>query len=120
MKTHAASALLLGLAALGCQSPESQPRALNTETASLTPARPNTEDRYAALAGSSFDGGYPASKEASTALNRELFFQRAVQSYLWALPAVNMQAMKEGLGKVSGEGYHVMSVFEQRLEQRTG
>lgn len=30
-----------------------------------------------------------------------------------------MQAMKEGLGKVSGEGYHVMSVFEQRLEPRT-
>ena len=64
------------------------------------------------------DTGYP-SEEVSRTLDDELFFQRACQTYLWALPAVNMYAMKEGLGKTFGEGYHVMSVFEKRLKPNT-
>jgi len=42
-----------------------------------------------------------------------------VQTYLWALPAVNMYAMKKGLGEVAGSGYNVMSVFEKRLKPNT-
>ncbi|PHR68169.1 DUF1254 domain-containing protein [Alcanivorax sp.] len=75
-------------------------------------------DHYSMLAEVPFNGGYPSDEAAST-LNDELFFQRAVQAYLWALPAVNMFAMKEGLGKRFGEGYNVMSVFEKRLKPNT-
>ncbi|MGN7701579.1 DUF1254 domain-containing protein [Cellulosimicrobium sp. 22601] len=75
-------------------------------------------DRYDQIAGVSFEGGYP-SPDARRALDDELFFQRATQVYLWSLPAVNMYAMKVGLGKVAGTGYNVMSVGEKRLKPRT-
>jgi hypothetical protein len=35
------------------------------------------------------------SKEDIGTLKRELLFQRAVQVYLWAVPALNMYGMKE-------------------------
>ena len=75
-------------------------------------------DRYQELASLPFKNDYPTS-ETTITLDEELYFQRAVQAYLWALPAVNMYAMKEGLGKVSGDGYNVMSVFENRLKPNT-
>ncbi len=75
-------------------------------------------DRYQELASLPFKNDYPTS-ETTITLDEELYFQRAVQTYLWALPAVNMYAMKEGLGKVSGDGYNVMSVFENRLKPNT-
>lgn len=81
-------------------------------------AAPATPDHYQSLANLAFDSGYPTAAQ-SKALERELYFQRGVQAYLWALPAVNMYAMKEGLGKTFGEGHQVMSVFEQRLKPRT-
>ena len=76
------------------------------------------QGRYSWLAEVPFEGGYPTA-EAATALDDELFFQRATQVYLWALPAMNMLAMKRGLGATFGEGYQVMSVFEERLKPRT-
>ncbi|MFG2883564.1 DUF1254 domain-containing protein [Streptomyces sp. NPDC048297] len=75
-------------------------------------------DRYRELASLPFTGGYPTDATART-LEDELFFQRAVQVYLWALPAVNMCAMRDGLGREFGYGYQVMSVFEKRLKPRT-
>ncbi|MBT0995554.1 DUF1254 domain-containing protein [Cellulomonas sp. DKR-3] len=75
-------------------------------------------DRFRELAELPFDGGYPTPETRRT-LDEELYFQRATQAYLWALPAVNMYAMKVGLGKVSGTGYNVMSVADKRLKPRT-
>ncbi|WP_436778191.1 DUF1254 domain-containing protein [Yinghuangia sp. YIM S09857] len=75
-------------------------------------------DRYRDLADLPFNAGYPVG-ESARVLEEELFFQRAVQVYLWALPAVNMCAMRDGLGEVAGRGYQVVSVFEQRLKPRT-
>src|SRR5262245_37971850 len=74
--------------------------------------------RYEQLASLPFAGGYPEGATART-LEDELFFQRAVQAYLWALPAVNVCAMRDGLGEAFGYGYQVMAVFEQRLKPRT-
>jgi hypothetical protein len=34
----------------------------------------------------------------------ELYYQRAVQVYLWSLPAVSMYSMKEGSEKTYGAG----------------
>jgi hypothetical protein len=70
------------------------------------------------LANLPFPGNYPA-KHSSRVLLDELTFQRAVQSYLWALPAMNMYAMKEGSEKVFGKGYNVLPVFKQRLNAKT-
>jgi hypothetical protein len=75
-------------------------------------------DRFRAVADVEFHGGYPTDDAART-LSEELYFQRATQAYLWALPAVNMYAMKKGLGAVAGTGYNVMSVYEKRLKTNT-
>lgn len=76
------------------------------------------QDRYSELAGLQMPGGYPTG-DSNAFLTEELFFQRATQVYLWALPAMNMYAMKVGLEKTSGTGYNVMSVYEKRLKPNT-
>ena len=91
--------------------------ACSREPSSKIEGAPSPE-RFRSLANAEFNGGYP-SEEAAKSLTDELYFQRAVQTYLWALPAVNMYAMKIGLGKVAGEGYNVMSVYEKRLKPTT-
>jgi hypothetical protein len=52
-------------------------------------------------------------------LNDELVFQRAVQSYLWALPVLNMYGMKDGSEKVFGKGYNVLPIWKDRLNAKT-
>ncbi|WP_231906821.1 hypothetical protein [Cupriavidus sp. D384] len=59
--------------------------------------------RYDALANAPFVKDYPT-PETSRMLQDELLFQRATQAYLWALPAINIWAMKEGSEKVFGRG----------------
>jgi hypothetical protein len=65
-----------------------------------------------------FAGGYPTA-EATKRLKDELLFQNAVQTYLWALPALNMYGMKEGSEKTFGNGYNVLPVWKQRLNAKT-
>jgi hypothetical protein len=75
-------------------------------------------DHYQTLANLPFKNDYPT-REVTHSLDEELFFQRAVQTYLWALPAVNMYAMKEGQARTFGEGYQVLAIFENRLKANT-
>ncbi len=72
----------------------------------------------ALLAGVEFPQGYPKEADAS-ALRDELLFQRATQVYLWALPAVNLYAMKEASEKAFGSGHTVFPVWKQRLDAKT-
>lgn len=73
---------------------------------------------YDQLANLTFPNNQP-SKESTTALNDELLFQRATQVYLWALPAVNLMAMKEGSEKAFGAGYNIFPVWKKRLNAKT-
>lgn len=77
-----------------------------------------TADRFFELANAPFEQNV-ASEDTAQALLRELYFQRAVQSYLWALPAMNILAMKEGCEKAFGRGYNVMPVWRRRLDPKT-
>lgn len=52
-------------------------------------------------------------------LRDQLLYQRAVQAYLWALPALNMYGMKEGSERVFGAGYNVLPIFKERLNAKT-
>jgi hypothetical protein len=105
--------ILLAVLFAACNSNDS-----NKENDSQTTTNnKSSANRYEELANLPFKGGYPDGSE--DALNDELYFQRAVQIYLWALPAVNMYAMKEGLGKTFGEGYNIISVFQNRLKPNT-
>jgi hypothetical protein len=73
---------------------------------------------YQQLADLPFAGGYPT-LEGVAQLQNELLFQRAVQSYIWALPALNMYAMKEGSEKAFGAGYNVLPIWKDRLNAKT-
>jgi hypothetical protein len=76
------------------------------------------ESHHDKLADLPFQAGYIRKGDAP-ALTDELLFQRAVQIYLWALPALNMYGMKEGSEKVFGSGYNVLPIFKQRLNAKT-
>jgi len=73
---------------------------------------------YQTLATSAFEKDYPTAG-TSRAMRNELIFQRATQVYLWALPAVNMWAMKEGSEKTFGAGYNVLPVWKERIKATT-
>ena len=52
-------------------------------------------------------------------LGDELLFQRATQTYLWALPLLNTLGMQDGSEKVFGAGYNVLPIWKGRLDART-
>lgn len=81
-------------------------------------AVPAQTSRYDALVNAPFEKDYPT-PAATSLLRDELIFQRAVQAYLWALPAMNLWAMKEGSEKVFGAGYNVLPTWKQRIRAST-
>jgi hypothetical protein len=81
-------------------------------------SRSATVAHSTALADQSFEKGYPT-KEASRTLREELIFQRAVQTYLWSLPAISIWSMKEGSEKVFGGGYNVLPTWANRINAKT-
>jgi hypothetical protein len=74
--------------------------------------------RFEALSNLPFAEHRPTAETAQT-LRDELLFQRATQTYLWALPLVNTLGMKVGSEKVFGAGYHVLPVWKKRLDAKT-
>ena len=74
--------------------------------------------RYSALANSSMLENRPSAKTSSL-LKDELLFQRATQTYLWALPLINTLGMKFGSEKVFGAGYNVLPIWKKRLDAKT-
>jgi hypothetical protein len=73
---------------------------------------------YDDLANSSMAENRPT-KETSKLLRDELLFQRATQTYLWALPLINTLGMKIGSEKAFGAGYNVLPVWKKRLDAKT-
>ncbi len=57
--------------------------------------------------------------ETSARLYDELQFQRAVQVYLWALPAMNMVAMRDGQAATFGAGNNVLAIWKDRIDAKT-
>jgi len=65
-----------------------------------------------------FKESFPT-REASAKLYDELQFQRAVQIYLWALPAMNTVAMRDGQAATFGGGNNVLAVWKARPNAKT-
>ena len=84
----------------------------------MAPGLQAQESRYDHLANLPFKEGYIPKGDVPTLLD-ESFFQRGVQTYLWALPALNVYAMKEGSEKVFGSGYNILPIWKQRLNAKT-
>lgn len=74
--------------------------------------------RFQELADAEFELGFPTA-ESADALRDELFFQRAVQAYLWSLPAINIWAMKEGSERTFGAGNTVLPIWQKRIDAKT-
>jgi hypothetical protein len=75
-------------------------------------------DRYDALANSVIAENRPT-PETAKLLKDELLFQRATQTYLWALPLINTLGMKVGSEKQFGAGYNILPVWKKRLDAKT-
>src|SRR5215475_8369303 len=84
----------------------------------LVPLAQAQTDRYEALANSAMTENHPT-PETAKLLRDELLFQRATQTYLWALPLINTLGMKVGSEQTFGAGYHVLPVWKKRLDAKT-
>src|SRR6476469_1013451 len=73
------------------------------------------QEHFDALANAPFSENRPT-LETSKLLKEELLFQRATQTYLWAL--INTLGMKVGSEKTFGSGYNVLPVWKKRLDAK--
>ena len=74
--------------------------------------------RYEELANLPFAENRPTKQTAQT-LRDELLFQRATQTYLWAMPLMNTLGMQVGSEKTFGAGYNVLPIWKKRLDAKT-
>ncbi len=112
-----ACGVLIGWAASQALSQKSDAPArykYTTETPPGIAAPAKLETRFGTL--NLFDG--VPDKDSVDKLYDNLDFQRAVQSYLLALPAVNQAAMRKGTTQW-GPANSTMVIFEQLLDSRT-
>lgn len=75
-------------------------------------------DQYSALVNSPMVENRPSAATGDR-LRDELLFQRATQTYLWALPLINTLGMKFGSEKVFGAGYNILPIWKKRLDAKT-
>ncbi len=81
-------------------------------------AAPAQTSRFDALANAPFVENRPT-KETAQVLRDELLFERATQTYLWALPLINTLGMQVGSEKTFGAGYNVLPIWKRRLDAKT-
>src|SRR5450432_3487995 len=63
------------------------------------------------------DRGYP-SVATIKKLYDEMDFQRAVQAYLWAMPAVAQNELREGLKRDLGVGNNEVAIFDNFVDSK--
>jgi hypothetical protein len=102
--------LIEALALTGCTQ-QSQVRAPQGQS-------PQGQSHFEQLANLPFAENRPTADTART-LQDELLFQRATQTYLWALPLINTLGMKIGSEKQFGAGYNVLPIWKKRLDAKT-
>jgi len=76
------------------------------------------ETQFDKLANLPFSEGRPT-KQTAQLLRDELLFQRATQTYLWAMPLINTLGMQVGSEKAFGAGYNVLPIWKERLDAKT-
>jgi hypothetical protein len=99
--------LMLG----SCQQPTTQTTTSQIPSSQATP-------HFETLANLPFAENRPTNETANT-LRDELLFQRATQTYLWAMPLINTLGMKVGSEEKFGSGYNVLPIWKKRLDAKT-
>lgn len=64
------------------------------------------------------NGNWLPQKEAED-LRDELFYQRAVHSYMTMLPVLNTIGMRDGSEATFGKGYNILPIWKDRMDART-
>ncbi len=64
-----------------------------------------------------YNGNFPPLEEAQE-LADELYYMRAVQSYMAMLGAMNVIGMRDGSEAVFGEGYNILPIWKDRMDSR--
>ena len=64
------------------------------------------------------NGNWLPQKDAED-LRDELFYQRAVHTYMTMLPALNTIGMRDGSEALFGKGYNVLPIWKDRMDART-
>jgi hypothetical protein len=59
------------------------------------------------------------SQQEAEALRDELFYQRAIHTYMTMQPALNTIGMRDGSEKAFGAGYNVLPIWKDRMDSRT-
>ncbi|SDT19702.1 Uncharacterized conserved protein [Pseudomonas sp. Z003-0.4C(8344-21)] len=75
-------------------------------------------DHYQDLVNLPTENNRPTASTTKTLLD-ELTFQRAMQTYLWAMPLLNTAGMRDGAAQAFGTGYNVMPIWAKRLDAKT-
>lgn len=78
----------------------------------------DTAAQFDRLANLPFDHNRP-SAATEAVLKDTMLFQRATQTYLWAMPLMNTLGMKVGSEKQFGAGYNVLPAWKERLDAKT-
>src|SRR5262245_24864519 len=92
--------------------------ALLASSLAIAGASQAQSDRFDSLAKLPFEQNRPTEKTAET-LKEELIFQRATQTYLWALPLLNTMGMRDGFAASYRPTYNTMAIWEKRLDAKT-
>jgi hypothetical protein len=74
--------------------------------------------RFDALANLPFEHNRPTPEIAQTLVD-ELLFQRATQTYLWAMPLLNTMGMRDGFAQSYSPTYNTMAIWTKRLDAKT-
>lgn len=75
-------------------------------------------DHYQDLVNLPTENNRPTAATTQTLMD-ELTFQRAMQTYLWAMPLLNTAGMRDGAAQAFGTGYNIMPVWAKRLDAKT-
>ena len=90
-------ALVTALALTGCNQQQTQTQG------------PQAQSHFEQLANLPYSQNR-ATPETAQTLQDELLFQRATQTYLWAMPLINTMGMKVGSEEKFGAGYNVLPI----------
>jgi hypothetical protein len=63
------------------------------------------------------NGNWPSDTEAQE-LRDELYYQRAIHSYMTMQPALNVIGMRDGSEATFGKGYNVLPIWKDRMDAR--
>lgn len=86
---------------------------------SLSGAHAQTPDSVETRIGKlTFERGYPT-PETTTKIYDEMDYQRAVQAYLWAYPAVSFESIRVGLKQALGVDYNDLAIGDNFVDTKS-